>query len=383
MTVLAKINSGVVTLSNRKINGCLITPSVSMGGAERWMLDIVSRADKINWKSAVLTDITRYDPIIVSELHKYVPLYGYETADAEEFCLDRLTYKSEHLNEIINAGTTGCDIALLWGGTNYFNYLDGVNIPMIICSHCTAKEDNLAPISDNITHFTAVSEEAAKYFVGRGKEVKVDVIHNGADPKRCKPTKTKEQMREFWDIPQSATVIGYVGRFSEEKNPLATLRAVKQLVGSGVDAYAVYYGCGPLRDNIIDWGDKILWNRYRVHDPIDNIGDIFEGIDLLMLVSHREAFSMVLIESWLAGCPVLASDKAVASEVERKFGPLTTKIDPPRGLSNAIDYVAPITQAMANKDKTRRAQFVASRHFTADVMVSRWENHILSVVEES
>ena len=58
-----------------------------------------------------------------------------------------------------------------------------------------------------------------------------------------------------------------------------------------------------------------------------NLVQFYNGIDLLLLVSHSESFPNVVAESMLCSTPVLSSDAGCARQIIGKFGFIIKKND--------------------------------------------------------
>lgn len=134
-----------------------------------------------------------------------------------------------------------------------------------------------------------------------------------------------------------------MGRQSPEKNPLAPAKAVWAARNRRPAWHAVYYGPGPAGRGPCPethaWCEEHIPGRYRMYPPETHIGDILQGFDCLVLASHREAFSLTLIEAWLAGTPVVATPVGSVEELEAKFGRLVFRVpvDPsPEQLAEAV-----------------------------------------------
>lgn len=127
-------------------------------------------------------------------------------------------------------------------------------------------------------------------------------------------------MRQQWNIPQDAIVVGYVGRQTKEKNFMAASKAVGQLDDNH---YAVYYGTDGTGKKV-DEGLKVwclnnIPGRHRLNMPVNNVGDVYAGLDVLVLASHREACSLVLLEAWHPGVPVVATPVGSVPEMEEEL----------------------------------------------------------------
>lgn len=104
-------------------------------------------------------------------------------------------------------------------------------------------------------------------------------------------------------------VIGYVGRLSEEKNPLFLLEVFNGIRKIKDDTILVYFGEGDLRSKL---EEKIL--AYGLKDSVfmygvkKNINEIMQGLDTLVVPSIREALGIVNVEAQVTNLPCIVSD---------------------------------------------------------------------------
>jgi glycosyltransferase involved in cell wall biosynthesis len=178
-------------------------------------------------------------------------------------------------------------------------------------------------------------------------------------------------------------VIGYLGRQSAEKNPLAPAKAVQ----AGPNHYhAIYYGFGRTGREFdratVAWCDSHIAGRYRMFAPNSSVGNILAGFDVVMLASYREAFSLTLIEAWMAGVPVVATPVGSIPELEAKYGKLVFSVpmDPtPYDLASAVKRA---TTPVLRDPVVRRAKELVYREFTIRAMAARWAKYLEGVVRE-
>jgi len=126
---------------------------------------------------------------------------------------------------------------------------------------------------------------------------------------------------------EGKTVIGYAGRFVEEKRPDLLIRAIPYLLerfpelriafaGEYLIRYENFYErCLPL---IEQYRDRLVFLGLLT-DPQD-MANFFALCDVLALPSGTECFGMVQAEAMLCGTPVVVSDTPGAREVVRVTG---------------------------------------------------------------
>jgi glycosyltransferase involved in cell wall biosynthesis len=373
------------------ITAAMVTPNMTLGGAERWIVDLIKHTDpeRVLWTGVAVSGFGGADKGLTEELSGYVPLFTQEAGGgvarpphALPFCYDHFKLvNTRNFSDVVREATVGADVVVTWGSPRMGHWFSQVNVPRVLCSHTTLREEPLYPI-EGITHLTAVSEAAMTFFDGREScdLLPKTVIYNGADPARVEATRQCQQVRyRDWKIELDDIVIGYLGRQTDEKNPHAAALAAEFL---GPPHHAIYYGWGKSGKEpdvaLKEWCEDYLEGRCRFYPPVSQIGDILGAIDVFMLASQREAFSLGLIEAWLAGVPVVATPVGSLPELEAIHGPLTFEVPIEFESMHLADAVR---RALADRDgRVARAQQVAKEHFTVQAMARRWENYLTDVV---
>jgi glycosyltransferase involved in cell wall biosynthesis len=105
-------------------------------------------------------------------------------------------------------------------------------------------------------------------------------------------------------------IVGYVGRFSEEKGIMHLLHAVSDIVIKKPDIKFLFIGDGSLRDSmehfILDnnLNDTIILPGWVSHDLL---ADYLNKMKLLVIPSDTEGLPNVMLEAMACGTPVLAT----------------------------------------------------------------------------
>ena len=370
------------------LKAAMITPNLSLGGAERWLVDLIKHSDpaRVQWTGCALSAWGGLDYTLGRELAQHTRLVSNRIGP-----LPRPTCQPHFAADVVHDWTDmdfrsairevakDADVIVTWGAADLGFFLGEYDVPRVCCSHTTCQDPvPLSPIS-GLTHLVAVSSAAMRYFEGRkGNDLPSRVLYNGADPLRCLFTKTKGEIHKSWGWKASDVVIGYLGRQSPEKNPQAAGLAVS---GLPKKYRAAYFGPGPRGNgfcpHLTAWLHENIPGRYRISNPLPDVGDILKGFDVLMLASHREAFSLTLIEAWMAGVPVIATPVGSVPELEAQYGPLTipVPIDPTK--PDLTEAVRAATFSKHRPDQlVKTARALACEKFTIEAMARRWMSYL-------
>lgn len=375
--------------SRGPIRAVMVTPSLAFGGAERWVVELIKHSDpdRLQWAGVAIASEENAATEFLAELVRYTRLYAtrHRAAAAEEEVAQSAPLHrpaaGPAFRDTIRAAVAEADVLVTWGQPNLGRLFAGLTIPRVLCSHTTLQEPRRHPIT-GVTHLAAVSEAAMCYFDGRsGSEgLPRALLYNGADPARCRPSRKRSEIRAEWGVGENDVVVGYLGRQGSEKNPLAAALAV---AAAPNNYYAIYYGTAPGGNGFCPhtaaWCRSHIPHRYRMYRPLADVGDVLRGFDVLMLASYREAFSLSLIEAWLAGLPVVATPVGSVPELERRFGQLTFGV--PLAAS-PHDLLRSVNLALASPQRVTiiaRAQTVAEEFFTVSAMMQRWEAYLEAV----
>jgi len=330
----------------------LLSPTLLMGGAERWIVDLACHLDH-----------SRLDVVGI----------GVHTWQGGGPLLRRAVQTTAVMFHEKGCQYLACNVDALicWGVAGV---PDGSPKCSIYVSHgaspCAERWGEV--MAKKPVKLAAVSRWAARVFPP-GSDVAV--IHNGVDPTRCVPQQPREKVRAQWGLKPGEIAIGHVGRLGFDKNPAAAAMAASAL---GKGYRAVYVGTG--------LPEHVRMLRHLRPEPIirpyvEHIGDVFATLDCFVLASPSEGFSLALTEAWISGCPTVATRVGAIPELEERFGQLTQHV--PVSPSGA-ELAEAVKRALSpeNRHLVAHAQSVARKHFTVEMMGKRWTDYILKTLNE-
>jgi glycosyltransferase involved in cell wall biosynthesis len=278
------------------------------------------------------------------------------------------------------------DVMVTWGSARYVQFLNRHAGPqeMVIVSHSSHHKAEKVGRNEHFkVHLAAVSERAKCQFNPLHGQP-IEVIYNGAQVDRLEAKVGRTLQRDRWNVNGTQHVIGYIGRRTAEKNPAAAALAMSKL---DHDQWrAVYYGNLPSgqrhpvrkEKETMEWA-KTMAPVIQFHESTQDVGDVYAGIDVLMLASHSEAFSLTLLEAFYCGVPVVATPVGSVPELKERFGDVVIEVPCNPTAEQLADACKRAVSSEGN-EIARRANRIARDHFTAEKMAERWADYLERVV---
>ncbi len=218
----------------------------------------------------------------------------------------------------------------------------------------------------------APSESIAAILRDRGVTVPVEVIPTGIQPKQFE-TGDGHKLRRQHRIPETAWVLGHVGRLAPEKNLGFLREAVAEFLHKKTTAHFLIVGYGPSEQTIRD-----AFRRDRVADRVHftgkltgrDLADAYHAMDGFVFSSKSETQGLVLAEAMTCRIPVVALDAPGVREVLRDgvngYLPAT---------ENKQDFTAALAKLQAlppeRKRRLREAAQETAKRFTTDQCVAK------------
>lgn len=168
----------------------------------------------------------------------------------------------------------------------------------------------------------SVCEAAQRRFVARGSipAAKAVVVRNGIDLSRfiVRNASAAAQLKATLALPHDAVLFGTVGRLNEAKQHGLLLRAFARLRESGTRAALVIVGDGELRGALESERDLLgLQDSVRLVGARSDVPDLLAALDVFVLSSRTEGYSLALVEASAAGLPIIATDVGGNAEIVR------------------------------------------------------------------
>jgi glycosyltransferase involved in cell wall biosynthesis len=201
-------------------------------------------------------------------------------------------------------------------------------------------------------------------------EDKVSVIHNGINQGTNGVKDSRLNFKSELGISESQNLIGFVGRFADQKQPLDFIKTASLLYKKNKDLRFVMVGSGPLLSQIEQAITKYQLSQCLfLLDYRNDVSEIIKSLDVFVLTSKWEGLPYIVLEVMAAGTPIVSTSVGGVNEVieNGKDGML---VEPGNieGLGAAI--IKLISDNAYAKKITENAASKIKREFSIEKMVN-------------
>lgn len=219
------------------------------------------------------------------------------------------------------------------------------------------------------------------YLVQHGSRPdKIFVIHNGTVSDNFRTDMDRDLLRQKYNIPADARVIGIVARLHPMKDHVTFFDVIRMIRKEIPSVHAVVAGDGELKEFLKEYVKKIgIENEVTFLGTVtDALPEIYRIMDVFLLTSQwGESFPNVILEAMSAAVPVVAANISAVSEIieEGKNGYLVEKKDTALFASRTIKLLT---------DTGTRNSFIQNGlrrvgEFGVDKMVRKYEELYVQV----
>jgi glycosyltransferase involved in cell wall biosynthesis len=171
-------------------------------------------------------------------------------------------------------------------------------------------------------HAVSVCAAARDRFVADGviPAWQASVVPNGTALERftVRSDAASNRLKSELALPAGAVVFGTVGRLNEAKQQHLLLLALRRLLDRGMPAALVIAGDGPLRGALDQLtGELALSAHVRLLGARDDVPALLAAMDVFVLPSRTEGWSLALVEASAAQLPIIASRVGGNPEIVR------------------------------------------------------------------
>lgn len=169
-------------------------------------------------------------------------------------------------------------------------------------------------LSNRLTHHIIAVSSSLSTFLSQEEKTpaqKITVINNSVDfsrfYRRSEPD-AQAKVRQNWDLPADALVVGGVGRLDYQKNFPLFLEVAAEVSAQLPQTIFVIAGEGPHQASLEEQSRKLgIAERVRFLGFVKEMPEFYQSLDLLLLTSHFEGTPLTILEAMATGIPVVAS----------------------------------------------------------------------------
>lgn len=348
-------------------------PFLVLGGAERLLSFIVAQLARSGWRVVIVTTVP------VEQIHGDTTSW-FESATPEIFHLPRFL-EVEYWRDFLDYLLQTRDIQLLWviGSAFAYDCLPALKLrhPRIAVAdllfNTVGHTANNRRYADCIDLTFIENNEVREWLIAAGESPgRIRLVESGVDLDSNSPGE-RDQLALFDDISAQATVVGFFGRWSEEKDPLGFVEIAKRISGE-TDVVFLMTGAGDLAPQLKSAiaAANFPPGRFLLKGAVPDLKPYLQACDILCLPSRLDGRPNIIMEALASGTAVVAS----------KVGALPDMLEEGRQgylcAPGAYDeFARRIEELASNRDKLKSFQLgaraFAERRFDMATMLRQYE----------
>lgn len=357
-------------------------PFLVLGGAERLLSAIVAQLAKNGWRVIIVTTVP------VGQTHGDTTSW-FESATAEIFHLPRFL-DQEYWRDFLDYLLQSRNIELLWviGSSFVYEYLPALKLrhPRLAVAdllfNTVGHTANNRRYSDCIDLTFVENTEVREWLIAAGESPwRISLVESGVDLDQNTPEVKEQSILTRNEIPAGAVVIGFFGRWSEEKDPLGFIEIAARL-SREMDVVFLMTGAGHLESElkVAIEAANFLPERFLLKGTVPDIKPYLQACDILCLPSKLDGRPNIIMEALASGTAVIASRVGALPEMieEGKQGYLCAP-------GEYDEFARKIEELVSDRDKLNRfkmnAREFAERRFDIKEMLRQYEAKLRELIK--
>ena len=353
-------------VDNNKINILMILPWMITGGADRFVLDLVSNLDKNKFEITIFTTEPNKN-VLRQQFEENATVYDLTSFLSQKYWLSFINYiiEKNNINLIFNTNSKF--------GYSILPYLKSKNpnIPIIDYIHMEEWYNRNGGYSRYSTMMKSVidktltcnenSKRILKEHFGRNSE-EIETVYIGVDEEKFNPSKfNKNELLEKYGLQnEKRYILSYICRISEQKRPILLLEIVKKLKEKRNDFLVLVVGNGNLLEKMKKKASEMeILENIKFLGNIEKTEEIYALSDATINCSIKEGLALTSYESLSMGVPVISTNVGGQKElITEDVGIVVTCMQDEKTIysedydSNEInDYVVGIENVLNNLEK--------------------------------
>jgi glycosyltransferase involved in cell wall biosynthesis len=347
-------------------------PWMVLGGAERLLSKVVKRLGKDGWDASIVTTLAPNtgdgdsEPWFAAATDRIFHLPKFLAEDRWNDFLDYLI------------GSRGIRRLLIAGSAYVYEQLPDLKAkyPQLkvldLLFNTAGHTPNNRKFAEFIDGNIVENSEVREWLMSRGEQDKrIALIPSGVDLSATTDLAARSVRASIGARPDDV-VVGFCGRWSPEKNPIAFIEMAERLIDNA-GIHFVMTGTGQLADDVSRRlaAAAGLARRFHLLGSVPAIEPVLAALDILVLPSLVDGRPVVVLEALAAGVAVVASEVGGVPEliVPGRNGELC----PPGDIDAFVQAVAALA---ADRQKLARykaeARAFAEQHLDEELMLKRY-----------
>ena len=204
-------------------------------------------------------------------------------------------------------------------------------------------------------------------------------IHNGVDTDKFSLKQyglAKTTARQQMSLPENGLVIAMVAQFRVEKAHADLIKAVKNILDTGIDVNILFVGAGNTQDDVrglvvkLGMSDRVIFAGL-MHD----VRPALVAADVFALTSRAvETFSNAALEAMSMEVPVVLSDLGGAGEMVDKG--INGLLYPPGDINKLTECITGMLDDVSRREMGENARRVIEKRFSSEIMAKRYADVI-------
>lgn len=374
-------------IDNQKINILMILPWMITGGADRFVLDLVSNLDKNKFEITIITTEPNKN-VLRQQFEENATVYDLTSFLSQKYWLSFINYiiEKNNINLIFNTNSKF--------GYSILPYLKSKNpnIPIIDYIHMEEWYNRNGGYSRYSSMMTSVidktltcnenSKKILEEHFGRNSE-EIETVYIGVDEEKFNPNKfNKNELLEKYELQnEKRYILSYICRISEQKRPILLLEIIKKLKQKRNDFLILVVGNGNLLEKMKKKASEMgILENIRFLGNIEKTEEIYAISDATINCSVKEGLALTSYESLSMGVPVISANVGGQKElITEDVGVIVTCMQDEKAIysedydSNEINnYVLGIDKVLNNlEDYKEKCRNRILDKFTSKNMINK------------
>ncbi len=306
----------------------IATHWLELGGAEKFAIDLIKALPKEDYAIYVTTDVASFNHWsckIADQVDAIFHLPGFLTPKMMmvfyEYLIRSRNIRIMHIHHAFQAYQSLYHIRRFHP---HLHIVDSLHITELPPNEGGYVESSARDFEAFINHHHVISHFLKNFLMQRWHvpENKISVIYLNVDSDYFNPAIVKKgQIRNKLNIPDNACLVGFLGRFSQQKQPLEfikTARLLQQRWRKSQQSTPLVFlmtGSGLLEPKIKRAIRRTKDTTILLHPQIHDTRPIYQDCDVLMMPSENEGLALVSYEAMSMQTPIFFTDVGAQREL--------------------------------------------------------------------